>query len=67
MAYKEVSRVETTKVIRQWRAHRGIRHISWSTDTPEAPLAGLHDGHPAGKAYSGMERPAGLCRLPPDS
>jgi transposase len=31
MAYKEVSRVEITEVIRQWRAHRGIRHIGRST------------------------------------
>lgn len=31
MAYKEVSRVEITEIIRQWRAHRGIHHISRST------------------------------------
>jgi len=31
MAYKEVSRVEITEVIRQWQAHRGIREITRST------------------------------------
>jgi len=31
MAYKEVSRVEVTEVIRQWQAHRGIREIARST------------------------------------
>ncbi len=28
MAYKEVSRVEITEVIRQWQAGRGIREIT---------------------------------------
>jgi hypothetical protein len=31
MAYKEVSRVEITEVIRQWQAGRGIRGITRST------------------------------------
>jgi len=31
MAYREVSRVEVTEIIRQWRAHRGIREIARST------------------------------------
>ena len=31
MAYKEVSRVEITEVIRQWQAGRGIREITRST------------------------------------
>jgi len=31
MAYKEVSRVEITEVIRQWQAGRGIREIARST------------------------------------
>lgn len=31
MAYKEVSRVEVTEIIRQWQAKRGIRQISRST------------------------------------
>lgn len=31
MAYKEVSRVEVTEVIRQWQAGRGIREIARST------------------------------------
>jgi len=31
MAYREVSRVEVTEVIRQWQAHRGIREIARST------------------------------------
>ncbi len=31
MAYEEVSRVETTEVIRQWQAGRGIREITRST------------------------------------
>ena len=31
MAYKEVSRVEITEVIRQWQARRGIREITRST------------------------------------
>jgi len=31
MAYKEVSRVEITEVIRQWQASRGIREITRST------------------------------------
>ena len=31
MAYKEVSRVEITEIIRQWQAGRGIREITRST------------------------------------
>ena len=31
MAYKEVSRVEITEVVRQWQAGRGIREITRST------------------------------------
>ena len=31
MAYKEVSRVEITEVIRQWQTGRGIREITRST------------------------------------
>ncbi len=31
MAYKEVSRVEITEVIRQWQAGRGIREVARST------------------------------------
>jgi predicted transcriptional regulator len=31
MAYKEVSRVEITEVIRQWQAGRGIREVTRST------------------------------------
>ena len=31
MAYKEVSRVEITEIIRQWQADRGIREITRST------------------------------------
>jgi len=31
MAYKEVSRVEITEIIRQWQASRGIREITRST------------------------------------
>jgi hypothetical protein len=31
MAYKEVSRVEITEVVRQWQAGRGIREVTRST------------------------------------
>ena len=31
MAYKEVSRVEITEVVRQWQTGRGIREITRST------------------------------------
>jgi hypothetical protein len=31
MAYKEVSRVEITEIVRQWQAGRGIHEMSRST------------------------------------
>ena len=31
MAFKEVSRVEVTEIIRQWQARRGIHEMSRST------------------------------------